>query len=122
MGLEDAVASGVRTGSKAWITPNTVLGRMFELKEQDWVRYLDGCDKHGEVLPTTPQDLLEWAESLRPLPVRLALGVDRETALRMKTALKVGELAAYYRLLLSKVPHLVPTLDPSGDEEDDLPY
>ena len=127
MGLEDAVTSGDRIGSKAFITPNTVLGRMHELKEQDWSRYLASCDKYGETLPTTPADLLEWAVALRPLQVRLALGVDREIALGMKTALKVTELAAYYKLKVTEVPsplepEVTELLSPAQEEDGDLPF
>lgn len=120
MGLEDAVASGVRIGSRAFITPNTVLGRMHELKEEDWSRYLASCDRYGERLPTTPVDLLEWAVKLKPVRVREALGVPREISLKMKTALKVSELSRYYYLLLAEVRTVVQ--DQGDQDETETPF
>ena len=118
--LEQAVETGERTGKRAFITPNTVLGRMYELKEKDWTRFVNGCPHHGEWLPTTTEDLLEWAVGLRPLKVRVALGVDKESALRMKSALKVRELRDYYELMVEKMPvKEEPVEEDDGDQ--DLP-
>ena len=117
-GLESQVESGQRTGSQAWITPHTVLGRLFEMKSDAFARMIDECDHRGEHLPITIDDFLEWASQLRPLPVRIALGVSREAALRRKASLRLREIKAFYELEKQRVAQIPDMPEPDEDDED----
>lgn len=103
-GLKSAVEAGTRTCSQAWITPHTVLGRMWEMKEEEWTRHMEMCEHQGELLPTNIDDLFLWAKLLRAVEVRIAIGVDPDKAPRMKTALKVYELDAFYKHMRETLP------------------
>lgn len=65
---------------------------------------MDECVHQGELLPTEIEDLFEWAQNLNAVEVREAIGVDPGKARRMKTALKVYELDAYWHQLKDDLP------------------
>lgn len=109
----------VEAGTRRWVTPHTVLGRMWEMKEDEWRRYTDLCEHQGERLPTTIEDLFEWAKKLSAVDVRIAIGVSPNKAKGMKTALKVSELAAYYEHMRTKLP---PDSDWYRPDDDEFPF
>lgn len=98
------VEEGFRTGSRAHITRATVLGKLHEIKTKEWGDYTGRCPHWGAQEPETIEDFLEWADTLHAVTVRVALGMPKRKAQKLKAALKVKELVSYYQLGNSKVP------------------
>ena len=96
--LKRQVEGGLRTGSRAHITRATVLGKLHEMKMKEWGDYQNNCPHWGQKEPESIEDFLEWAATLHAVTVRVALGMPKRKARNLKSALKVKELAVFYKL------------------------